>query len=151
MSPSPLVIPYLLYILVQILIFSEVLPELSLLLALDISYIYVSCTLRTICCCCLVTKSYPVLCDPIDCSLPGSSVHGISQARILECVAIFFSRVSSQPRDQTHVSRMGKQVLYHWATTTGHKWSLIKVYWGNNWLYVPLSMILGAWITLNLY
>ena len=39
-----------------------------------------------------VTQSYPTLCDPMDCSLPGSSVHGIFQARILEWVAISFSR-----------------------------------------------------------
>ena len=44
------------------------------------------------------------LCDPMDCSPPGSSVHGILQARILESVAISFSRESSQPRDQTHFS-----------------------------------------------
>ena len=44
------------------------------------------------------------LCDPVDCSPPGSSVHGISQARILERVAISFSRGSSQPRDQTSIS-----------------------------------------------
>jgi len=42
--------------------------------------------------CCLVTKSCPTLCDPMDCSLPGSSVRGISQARILEWVAIPFSK-----------------------------------------------------------
>ena len=42
--------------------------------------------------------------DPIDCSLPGSSVHGIFQARVLEWVAISFSRGSSRPRDPTHVS-----------------------------------------------
>ena len=46
----------------------------------------------------------PTLCDPMDCSLPGSSVHRISQARILKCIAISFSRGSSQPRDQNHVS-----------------------------------------------
>ena len=46
----------------------------------------------------------PTLCDPVDCSLPGSSVHGILQARILEWVAIPFSRGSSQPRDQTLIS-----------------------------------------------
>ena len=45
-----------------------------------------------------------ILCDPMDCSLLGSSVHGISQARILEWVAIPFSRGSSQPRDWTQVS-----------------------------------------------
>ena len=41
---------------------------------------------------------------PMDCNLPGFSVHGISQARILEWVAVFFSRGSSQPGDQTEVS-----------------------------------------------
>ena len=50
---------------------------------------------------------------PIDCSPPGSSVHGIFQARILEWVAIFFSRRSSQTRDWTHVSCLGRQILYH--------------------------------------
>ena len=47
---------------------------------------------------CLVAKSCPTLCDPMDCSPPGSSVHGIIQARILECIAISFSRGSSPPR-----------------------------------------------------
>ena len=47
---------------------------------------------------CSVAKLSPALCDPKDCSLSGSSVHEISQARILECVAISFSRGSSQPR-----------------------------------------------------
>ena len=46
------------------------------------------------------------LCDSVDCRPPGFSVHGILQARILEWVAIFFSRGSSQPRDQTQVSRI---------------------------------------------
>ena len=55
-------------------------------------------------CCCLATKSSTILCNPMDCSPPGSSLHGISQARILEWVAIPFSRVSSQPRDQTPIS-----------------------------------------------
>ena len=56
------------------------------------------------------------LCDPIDCSPPDSSVHGILQARILEWVAIPFSRGSSQPRDQTHgdqISCIGRRILYH--------------------------------------
>ena len=51
-----------------------------------------------------VAQSGPTLCDTMDCSLPGSSVHGILQARVLEWVAISFSRGSSQPRDQTRVS-----------------------------------------------
>ena len=45
-----------------------------------------------------VAQSCPTLCDPMDCSLPGSSVHGILQERVLEWVAISFSRGSSQPR-----------------------------------------------------
>ena len=52
----------------------------------------------------LVAKSCPTLCNPMDFSLPGSSVHGISQARILEQVATFFSRGSSWCRDRTWVS-----------------------------------------------
>ena len=51
------------------------------------------------------------LCDSMDCSLPGSSVHGILQARILEWVAIPFSKVSSQPRDQSWVSCMTDRFL----------------------------------------
>ena len=49
--------------------------------------------------CVLVAKLCPTLCEPIDYSLPGSSVHGILQAKILEWVAVPFSRGSSQPRD----------------------------------------------------
>ena len=49
-------------------------------------------------------QSCPTLCDPMDCSPPGSSVHGILQARILEWVVMPFSRGSSQPRDRTRVS-----------------------------------------------
>ena len=47
-----------------------------------------------------VAQSCPTLCHPVDCSPPGSSVRGILQARILQCVAISYSRASSQPRDQ---------------------------------------------------
>ena len=55
-------------------------------------------------CCCLVAKLWPTLCNPKNCGPSGSSVHGISQARILEWVAISFSKGSSQPRGQTQVS-----------------------------------------------
>ena len=57
-----------------------------------------------------------ILCSPMDCSPPGSSTYGISQARILEWVAISASRESSQPRDRTHVSCVsctGRRILYH--------------------------------------
>ena len=53
------------------------------------------------------------LCDPMDYTLPGSFVHGILQATILRWVAIPFSRGSSQPRDRTWVSCIGRQSLYH--------------------------------------
>jgi len=56
------------------------------------------------CCCCLVTHLCPTLCNPMDCSPQGSSVHGISQASILEWVAISSSRGSSRPRDWTRIS-----------------------------------------------
>ena len=55
-------------------------------------------------------------CDPMDYSPTGSSVHGFSQARIMERLVISISRGPSWPRDWTHVSCVGRQVLYHWAT-----------------------------------
>ena len=58
----------------------------------------------------------PTLCDPMDYSPPGSSVHGILQVRILEWVAIFFSRGSSWPRDQTQVSHIADRCFNLWAT-----------------------------------
>ena len=67
-------------------------------------------------CVCSVANLYLTLCDSMDCSMPGPSVHGTSQARILEWVAIFFSRVSSQIRDWTYVSCIGSWILYHWST-----------------------------------
>ena len=60
--------------------------------------------------------SYPTLCNPLHCSLPGSSVHGILQARILEWVAIPFSRVFSQLRDQTQVSCIAGRFFTVWNT-----------------------------------
>ena len=64
----------------------------------------------------LVTKLCLTLHDPVDCSLPDSSLHGIPRARILEWVAISFSRGSSRPKDQTHIFCIGKKVYYHWTT-----------------------------------
>ena len=58
-----------------------------------------------------VAQSCLTLCDLVDCSLPGSSVHGILQARVLERVAISFSRGSSQPRDWTQVSALQANAL----------------------------------------
>ena len=55
---------------------------------------------------CLVAQLCPTLCNPVDCSLPDSSVHEILQARILEWITMPSSRGSSQPRDQTQVSHI---------------------------------------------
>ena len=63
----------------------------------------------------LVAKSCPTLVDPKDCSLPGSSVHGILQARILEWVAISSSRSSSQPRNPTQVSCIAGRFFTNWT------------------------------------
>ena len=64
----------------------------------------------------LVTQSCLTLCDSMDCSLPGSSVHGILQARLLEWGAIPFSRRSSRPRDWTQVVHIAGRFFTIWAT-----------------------------------
>ena len=63
-----------------------------------------------------VAQSCPTLCDPMDCSLPSSSVHGIFQAIVLEWIAISFSKGSFQPRDQTWVSCTAGRLFTVWAT-----------------------------------
>ena len=66
-----------------------------------------------------------------------SSVHGISQAIILEWVTMSFSRGFSQPRDQTHVSCIGRQILYHWATREEFTWLPVhykKTQLRNSWM-----------------
>ena len=62
-----------------------------------------------------------LFCNPMDCSPPASSVHGISQVRILEWVVICFSRGSSQPRDWTHISCISGGFFYYWATREAHQ------------------------------
>ena len=62
-----------------------------------------------------------LLCDPVDYSPPGSSIHGILQTRILEWVAISFSRGSSRPRDRTQVSRIAGRRFNLWATREAPK------------------------------
>ena len=74
---------------------------------------------------CLKVKSESIscvwLCDPMDCSLPGSCAHGIFQTRILKWVAIPFSRGSSWPRDRTQVSCIAGRCFAIWATITTTK------------------------------
>ena len=80
-----------------------------------------------------VTQSCLTLCDPMDCSLQCSPVHEIFQARVLEWVAISFSRGSSQPRDQTWVSRIVGRCFTIWTTMEvlcmRIEWPKIKLYW----------------------
>ena len=81
-------------------------------------------------------QSCPTLCDPMDCSSPGSSVHGIFQVKTLEWVAISSSDGSSWARDWTHVSCIGRLILYHWATreacmlTLYLKKKIVFIYYG---------------------
>ena len=63
-----------------------------------------------------VAQLCPTLCYPVDCSPPGSSIHRILQARILERVAISFSKRSSWPRDRTQVSHIAGRRFNLWAT-----------------------------------
>ena len=121
----------------------------------------------------LVTQLCPTLCDPMDCCLPGSSVHGILQARIQEWVAIPFSRGPSQPRDRTRVSTLqadslpsepqGKQKLNQPFIMDQHYWpdifSIIhlniptinkdKKFYGKHMTYIfQQHAVLGLWFCL---
>ena len=78
--------------------------------------------------------------DPTDYSLPGSSVHGISQARILEWVSISLSHRSSQPRDRICVSFIGRQILHHWPTREVLLWGLFICY-RSGWFSVLKTFI----------
>ena len=98
-----------------------------------------------------VAQSCPTLCDPTDYSLPGFSVHGIFQARLLEWVAISFSRGSSQPRDWTQVSRIGGRCFTHWATRELEKWlSFLPTTHLFSWLFFLFSERMALHI-LNLF
>ena len=82
-----------------------------------------------------------ILCDPMDCSPPGSSVHGILQARILEWVAMPSSRGSSRPRDWTWVSSVsstGRRILYH----SHHLGASVIPEWSTEWSALLLPGIL---------
>ena len=75
-----------------------------------------------VCVCVCVCVSCSVVCDPMDCSMPGTSVHGILQARILEWVVMPFSRRSSQPRDRTQVSHVAGRFFTIWANGEAQKY-----------------------------
>ena len=63
-------------------------------------------------CYCLVAQLCPTVCNPMDCSPPGASVHGLSQARIQEWVAISSYKVSSRPKGRTSIFCIGRWILY---------------------------------------
>ena len=90
------------------------------------------------------------VCNPMDCHPPDSSVHGIFQARILEWVAISFSRGCSQPRDWTCVSKVsciGRQILYHWATweAPDHMVTLLLIIGANPILFtIPAKLFFSS-------
>ena len=118
----------------------------------------------------LIANSCLILCYPMDCNLPGSCAHGISQARILEWVAIPSSKGFSRNRDGTHVSCIsctGRQVLHymrHWESTfNSHTSALLasisfSKLWLNDYLIWILKLLiqvgrfgLQLWICLFLW
>ena len=87
-----------------------------------------------------------LFCEPTNCSLPGSSVHGILQARILEWVGISYSRISSGHRDWTCVSCIscsGRQILHYWDTWEAHcqgsPYSILKCEQIIRWVFFNLT------------
>ena len=89
------------------------------------------------------------LCNPMDCSLPGSSVHETFQARVLEWVAISFSRESSWPKDQTQVSSITDRYFFLWTTREDQNfdedsfiffillWLMLFVFFSKKYLLTP--------------
>ena len=91
----------------------------------------------------LVSQLCPILCDPMDCSLPGSSVHGVLHARILEWVAMPSSRGSPQLGDQTWVSCNAGWLFTVW-TTREARYACMLSRFSHVWLFVTLWTIVAA-------
>ena len=85
----------------------------------------------------LVAQLCLTLCNPMDCSLPDSSVHRTFQTRILEWVATSFSKGFSWPRDQTWVSCIAGWLFTLWATEEAHLSQVAAVYWVHTLLKPP--------------
>ena len=81
-----------------------------------------------------VAQSCPTLCDPMDWSLSGSSVHGVFQVRILKWIAISFSRGSSQPKNRTQVSCIAGRFFTNWAMREGR---IVTILW---WFLLYINM-----------
>jgi len=100
-------------------------PNRSLYLLIIFNLVVILFLVLSPCVCAKLLQPCPTLCDPMDCSSTGSSVHGLFQARILEWFAMPSSRGSSWPRDRTHIS-----CLLHWQAgffTTSATWEKWKV------------------------
>ena len=89
--------------------------------------------------CCLVARLCLTLLCPMDYSPQGSTIHGILQARILEWIAISFSRGSCQPRDQTCVSYVERWILFCWATREA---PIIGIAWNHFIFMTPAVQVL---------
>ena len=97
---------------------------------------------------CSVAQPCSILCSPMDCSSPGSSVHGIFQARVLEWIAIPFSRVSSWPRDRIQVSHIAgrfftvwppkKPKLHIYLTLVIYSCKFFRVFIWTSWTQKPI-------------
>ena len=96
------------------------------------------CVCVSVCMCVLVAQSFPTHCDPMDCSLPGSSIYGILQARILVCIAWPSPWESPWPRDRTQVSCISRQLLYslsHWGNLSNK----VLLYGTGNYIEYPVK------------
>ena len=114
---------------------------------------------QSFCFSCSVAQSCPIFCTPMNCNPPGSSVHGISQARMLEQFAISYSRGSSLPRNWTCVSCIGRSILYYSAAWEVPCWFCLLNLWSSHislqtrWLYFSsgptpsLSWTSTSWIS----
>ena len=103
--------------------------------------------------CCKTSNFYLTLCDPIDFSLSGSSVHGIVQASVLEWIAVPFSKGSSQPRDRTQVSRIAGRFLTIWTTREAHLWTRIAfiAFWTTNIFFLIAPTTSPQWYLSAIY
>ena len=93
-------------------------------------------------CVCTCAQLFPTFWDPMDCSQPCFSVHGIFQVRILEWVAMPSSRGSSWPMDWTHISCIsyfGRWILYHWATWEAHRILVLSELTLRNFTFIILA------------
>ena len=103
-------------------------------------------------CVCVCTQSCPTLCNPVDCSTPSSSVHGISQARILEWVAISFSRDWLRDRTLVYLHLLHcRWILYFWETRASYKagWTSLSLF-SQDCIFFFFGCPQGLWVLSSL-